>query len=74
MDCACSSRQPPAGFTSPRTAAPALLVLALIHGINGLRVISLDYIRRPGVRIATNNTVVKDGDTIKVTKLTEVTE
>jgi succinate dehydrogenase / fumarate reductase, membrane anchor subunit len=31
-----------------------LLSLALIHGVNGLRVISLDYIRRPGVRIAVN--------------------
>src|SRR5712691_13095828 len=31
-----------------------MLSLALIHGINGLRVISLDYMRRPGVRIATN--------------------
>jgi succinate dehydrogenase / fumarate reductase membrane anchor subunit len=31
-----------------------MLSLALIHGINGLRVISLDYIRRPGIRIAVN--------------------
>jgi succinate dehydrogenase / fumarate reductase membrane anchor subunit len=31
-----------------------LLSLALIHGVNGLRAISLDYIRRPGYRIATN--------------------
>jgi succinate dehydrogenase / fumarate reductase membrane anchor subunit len=29
-----------------------LLSLALVHGVNGLRMISLDYIRRPGVRIA----------------------
>src|SRR5207245_9217170 len=29
-----------------------VLVLALIHGINGLRVIALDYIRPPGIRIA----------------------
>jgi succinate dehydrogenase / fumarate reductase membrane anchor subunit len=29
-----------------------VLVLALIHGINGLRVIALDYIRPAGVRIA----------------------
>jgi succinate dehydrogenase / fumarate reductase, membrane anchor subunit len=29
-----------------------LLSLALVHGVNGLRVICLDYIRRPGVRIA----------------------
>jgi succinate dehydrogenase / fumarate reductase membrane anchor subunit len=31
-----------------------MLSLALVHGINGLRMISLDYIRRPGLRIATN--------------------
>ena len=31
-----------------------MLSLALIHGINGLRVISLDYIRRPGIRVAVN--------------------
>jgi succinate dehydrogenase membrane anchor subunit len=32
----------------------ALLVLALIHGVNGLRVITLDYVRPPGVRFALN--------------------
>jgi succinate dehydrogenase / fumarate reductase membrane anchor subunit len=31
-----------------------LLSLALVHGINGLRTITLDYIRRPGVRVAIN--------------------
>ncbi|HJP66633.1 MAG TPA: succinate dehydrogenase hydrophobic membrane anchor subunit [Actinomycetota bacterium] len=31
-----------------------LLSLALIHGINGLRTITLDYVRRPGVRVAIN--------------------
>ncbi len=31
-----------------------LLVLALIHGINGLRVITLDYVRPAGVRFAAN--------------------
>ena len=31
-----------------------MLVLALVHGINGLRVIALDYLRRPGVRLAVN--------------------
>jgi succinate dehydrogenase / fumarate reductase, membrane anchor subunit len=31
-----------------------LLSLALVHGINGLRVITLDYVRRPPVRIAIN--------------------
>jgi succinate dehydrogenase / fumarate reductase membrane anchor subunit len=31
-----------------------VLVLALVHGINGLRVIMLDYIRPPGFRAAVN--------------------
>ena len=31
-----------------------LLTLALIHGINGLRNITLDYVRKPGVRFALN--------------------
>lgn len=31
-----------------------LLTLALIHGINGLRNITLDYVRKPGVRFAAN--------------------
>jgi succinate dehydrogenase / fumarate reductase membrane anchor subunit len=31
-----------------------MLSLALLHGINGVRVIAQDYIRRPGVRLATN--------------------
>ena len=49
------------GFVAVRWQSPfwrtwdwLMLSLALVHGINGLRVISLDYIRRPGVRIATN--------------------
>lgn len=37
-----------------RTWDWALLVLALIHGINGLRVITLDYVRPAGVRFAIN--------------------
>jgi succinate dehydrogenase / fumarate reductase membrane anchor subunit len=32
----------------------ALLILALLHGVNGLRVITLDYVRPPGVRLAIN--------------------
>jgi len=31
-----------------------LLTLALIHGINGLRVITLDYVRKPGMRLTIN--------------------
>ena len=49
------------GFVAVRWQSPfwrtwdwLMLSLALVHGINGLRVISLDYIRRPGVRITTN--------------------
>jgi succinate dehydrogenase / fumarate reductase membrane anchor subunit len=31
-----------------------MLVLALLHGVNGLRVITLDYIRPNGARLAVN--------------------
>jgi succinate dehydrogenase / fumarate reductase, membrane anchor subunit len=31
-----------------------LLILALVHGVNGLRNITLDYVRRTGVRFALN--------------------
>jgi succinate dehydrogenase / fumarate reductase membrane anchor subunit len=48
-------------FIATRWASPfwrtwdwALLVLALIHGINGLRVITLDYVRPPGARFTIN--------------------
>lgn len=33
-----------------------LLSLALVHGVNGLRVIVGDYVRRPGARVAINYT------------------
>jgi len=49
------------GFVATRWQSPfwrtwdwMLLVLALIHGINGLRVITLDYVRRPGMRLTIN--------------------
>lgn len=29
-----------------------LLSLGLIHGVNGLRVVTLDYVRKPGLRVA----------------------
>jgi succinate dehydrogenase / fumarate reductase membrane anchor subunit len=29
-----------------------LLMLALVHGVNGLRNITMDYVRKPGVRFA----------------------
>jgi succinate dehydrogenase / fumarate reductase membrane anchor subunit len=32
-----------------------MLVLALLHGVNGLRVIILDYVRPNGVRVAINS-------------------
>jgi succinate dehydrogenase / fumarate reductase membrane anchor subunit len=31
-----------------------MLTLALVHGINGLRNITLDYVRRPGIRFTAN--------------------
>jgi succinate dehydrogenase / fumarate reductase membrane anchor subunit len=49
------------GFVAARWASPfwrtwdwALLVLALLHGINGLRVIVQDYVKWPGARFAVN--------------------
>jgi succinate dehydrogenase / fumarate reductase, membrane anchor subunit len=49
------------GFVAVRWQSPfwrswdwLMLSLALVHGINGLRMITLDYIRRPGVRVAVN--------------------
>jgi succinate dehydrogenase / fumarate reductase membrane anchor subunit len=49
------------GFVAARWASPfwrtwdwALLVLALTHGINGLRVVVQDYVRWPGARFAVN--------------------
>jgi len=49
------------GFVAARWQSPfwrtwdwMLLVLALIHGINGLRVITLDYVRKPGIRLTIN--------------------
>jgi succinate dehydrogenase / fumarate reductase, membrane anchor subunit len=49
------------GFVATRWNSPfwrtwdwMLLILALIHGINGLRNITLDYVRRPGVRLTLN--------------------
>ena len=49
------------GFVATRWQSPfwrtwdwMLLVLALVHGINGLRVITLDYVRHPGARLTIN--------------------
>ena len=49
------------GFVAARWNSPfwrtwdwMLLTLALIHGINGLRNITLDYVRKPGMRFALN--------------------
>jgi succinate dehydrogenase / fumarate reductase membrane anchor subunit len=49
------------GFVALRWQSPfwrtwdwLMLVLALVHGINGLRVVTVDYVRRPGVRLAIN--------------------
>jgi succinate dehydrogenase / fumarate reductase membrane anchor subunit len=49
------------GFVATRWANPLwrtwdwmLLILALIHGINGLRNITMDYVRSPGWRLTVN--------------------
>ena len=49
------------GFVAVRWASPfwrtwdwMLLMLALVHGINGLRNITLDYVQRPGLRLTIN--------------------
>lgn len=49
-------------FVADRWASPfwrtwdwLMLSLALIHGINGLRVVTLDYVRRAGVRTFLNS-------------------
>ena len=49
------------GFVALRWQSPfwrtwdwLMLSLSLVHGVNGLRVITLDYVRRPGLRIAIN--------------------
>ena len=49
------------GFVQARWGSPfwrtwdwAMLVLALLHGINGLRIIVQDYVPWPGVRFAAN--------------------
>jgi succinate dehydrogenase / fumarate reductase membrane anchor subunit len=48
-------------FVESRWASPfwrtfdwLMLALALLHGVNGLRVVILDYVRRPGARFAMN--------------------
>jgi succinate dehydrogenase / fumarate reductase membrane anchor subunit len=49
------------GFVAVRWQSPLwqtwdwlMLSLALLHGVNGLRTITLDYVRRPGLRTAVN--------------------
>lgn len=61
------------GFVASRWASPfwrtwdwMLLVLALIHGINGLRVITLDYVRKPGIRLTINMVFYAIGFTLFV--------
>jgi succinate dehydrogenase / fumarate reductase membrane anchor subunit len=43
-----------------------LLILALLHGISGLRNITLDYVKRPGVRFAINMASYMIGFTLMV--------
>jgi succinate dehydrogenase / fumarate reductase, membrane anchor subunit len=49
------------GFVAARWGSPLwrtwdwmMLTLALIHGINGIRNITLAYVRKPGIRFASN--------------------
>lgn len=43
-----------------------MLVLALLHGVNGLRVIVLDYVRPAGVRVTINSIFVVLGAALMV--------
>jgi len=43
-----------------------LLMLALVHGINGLRNITLDYVTRPGLRLTINMVSYVIGFTLMV--------
>src|SRR4051794_27710948 len=61
------------GFVAVRWQNPVwrtwdwmLLMLALIHGINGLRNITLDYVTRPGLRLAINMASYVIGFTLMV--------
>jgi succinate dehydrogenase / fumarate reductase membrane anchor subunit len=61
------------GFVATRWGSPfwrtwdwMLLMLALIHGINGLRNITLDYVRRPGWRFTVNITTYLIGFVLMV--------
>jgi succinate dehydrogenase membrane anchor subunit len=61
------------GFVAVRWGSPfwrtwdwMLLILALLHGINGLRNITLDYVTRPGWRFALNMTYYVLGFTLMV--------
>jgi succinate dehydrogenase membrane anchor subunit len=38
-----------------------MLSLALVHGVNGLRMITLDYVRRPGIRGVVNGVWIVTG-------------
>jgi succinate dehydrogenase / fumarate reductase membrane anchor subunit len=55
-------------WSSPfwRTWDWMMLALALVHGINGVRVIIQDYVRRPGWRLAWNWTFAVVGFTLFV--------
>ena len=61
------------GFVAVRWASPfwrtwdwMLLMLAMLHGIIGLRNITLDYVRRPGWRFALNMSYYVLGFTLLV--------
>jgi succinate dehydrogenase / fumarate reductase, membrane anchor subunit len=52
-------------FVADRWASPfwrtwdwMLLTLALLHGTNGMRIIIMDYVRKPGARLAWNSVFI----------------
>jgi succinate dehydrogenase / fumarate reductase, membrane anchor subunit len=52
-------------FVADRWASPfwrtwdwMLLTLALLHGVNGMRVVIMDYVRRPGRRLLWNSVFI----------------
>jgi len=61
------------GFVATRWTSPfwrtwdwMLLMLALVHGINGLRNITLDYVKYPGARLVINVTTYVIGFVLMV--------
>ncbi|HEX6399634.1 MAG TPA: succinate dehydrogenase hydrophobic membrane anchor subunit [Actinomycetota bacterium] len=61
------------GFVATRWGSPfwrtwdwMLLMLSLVHGVNGLRNITLDYVKQPGIRLAITMTMYVVGFVLMV--------